>query len=425
MSQVAIRVRNLSKKYRIGGARARYTTLSERLIAGIRALGQSRRTSDNTFWALSDVSLDVQRGDVIGFIGPNGAGKSTLLKVLSRITRPTTGTAEIWGRVSSLLEVGTGFHPELTGRDNIYLNGAILGMKKAEIDGRFDEIVEFSGVSRFIDTPVKRYSSGMYLRLAFAVAAHLTPEILIVDEILAVGDMAFQRKCIGRMNAVAKQGRTVLFVSHNMAAVESLCNVACLLASGRIVEQGATRAVIDTYLGSIPQSVSSNLKDRQDRQGTGQFRCTDLRCYSPNGTRPRPLQCGQDAEFSVAYVGDGSDLRHVSVEFVVSTMNGECILMLNSSMSGTEFQTAPSSGWVRCLIRRLPLTPGQYSLNLYCTVNGILADWVQQAALLTVEPGDFYGTGRLPPATHGGVLVPQTWAIDSISEEPAAILRGS
>jgi lipopolysaccharide transport system ATP-binding protein len=426
MSQVAIRVRNLSKKYRIGGARARYTTFGERLIAGIRALGQSRRTGDNnTFWALSDVSLDIQRGDVIGFIGPNGAGKSTLLKVLSRITRPTMGTAEIWGRVSSLLEVGTGFHPELTGRDNIYLNGAILGMKKAEIDGRFDEIVEFSGVSRFIDTPVKRYSSGMYLRLAFAVAAHLTPEILIVDEVLAVGDLAFQRKCIGKMNTVAKHGRTVLFVSHNMAAIESLCNVACLLAGGRIVEQGATRKVIDTYFGSVPLPEASNLKDRKDRQGTGKFRCTDLRCGSPNGTRPMPLQCGQDAEFSVAYDSDGSDLRHVSVEFVVSTMNGECMLMLNSSMTGTEFQTLPSSGWIRCLIRRLPLTPGQYSLNLYCTVGGILADWVQQAALLTVDPGDFYGTGRLPPATHGGVLVEQTWEIDSMTPESVETLPGS
>jgi lipopolysaccharide transport system ATP-binding protein len=277
MSQPAIRVRNLSKKYRIGGARPRHTTISERLIAGVRALGRLR-TPDETFWALSDLSLDVQRGDVVGFIGPNGAGKSTMLKVLSRITRPTSGTAEIWGRVSSLLEVGTGFHPELTGRENIFLNGAILGMKKAEIDRRFDEIVEFSGVSRFIDTPVKRYSSGMYLRLAFAVAAHLTPEILIVDEVLAVGDLAFQRKCLGKMNTVAKQGQTVLFVSHSMAAIESLCNVVCLLVGGRIVEQGATRSVIDTYLTSVPLAESANLKDRKDRQGNGKIRYTDLTC---------------------------------------------------------------------------------------------------------------------------------------------------
>jgi homopolymeric O-antigen transport system ATP-binding protein len=421
MSRVAIRVRNLSKRYRIGGARSRPTTIGERLMHAVRALAPRRGTNDETFWALSDVSLDVQHGDVIGFIGPNGAGKSTLLKVLSRITRPTTGAAEIWGRVSSLLEVGTGFHPELTGRENVYLNGAILGMKKSEIDGCFDEIVEFSGVSRFIDTPVKRYSTGMYLRLAFAVAAHLTPEILIVDEVLAVGDLAFQRKCLGRMNTVAKQGQTVLFVSHNMAAIESLCNVTCLLSGGRLLQQGATRTVIDTYLRSVPLAESANLKDRTDRQGTGKFRCTDLMCGSQSAVGPMPLQCGQDAEFSLAYVSDGSDLRHVSVEFVVSTMNGECILLLNNNMTGTEFRALPPSGWIRCSVRRLPLTPGQYSLNLYCTVDGILADWVQQAALLVVEPGDFFGTGHLPPASHGGVLVEQTWEIDAMSPEFAEV----
>ena len=425
MTPVAIRVRNLSKRYTIGGKRARHATLSERLVAGLRGLEPWWRSRTDTFWALSDVSLEVQRGDVVGFIGPNGAGKSTLLKVLSRITRPTMGTVEIWGRVSSLLEVGTGFHPELTGRENIQLNGAILGMKKAEIDSRFDEIVEFSGVSRFIDTPVKRYSSGMYLRLAFAVAAHLTPEILIVDEVLAVGDLAFQRKCVGKMNSVARQGRTVLFVSHNMAAIESLCNTACLLAGGRIVEQGATRKVIDAYLSSVPLP-SSNLKDREDRQGTGRFRCTDFLCSSPNGAQPRALQCGQDAEFSVSYVSDGSDLRHVGVECVVSSMNGECMLFLSSNMSGSEFRALPSSGRIRCLIRRLPLTPGQYTVNLFCTVDGVLADWVQRAALVTVEPGDFFGTGRLPPSTHGGVLVDQTWTmVDSAALEPAGALPRS
>ncbi|PWT80819.1 MAG: ABC transporter ATP-binding protein [Blastocatellia bacterium] len=423
MSQLAIQVRSLSKRYRIGGARRRHATLTEGIMAHLRALGRWRSSNDDTFWALSDVSFDVKRGDVIGFIGPNGAGKSTLLKVLSRITRPTTGTAEIWGRVSSLLEVGTGFHPELSGRENVYLNGAILGMRKAEIDRQFDEIVEFSGVSRFIDTPVKRYSSGMYLRLAFAVAAHLTPEILIVDEVLAVGDLAFQRKCLGKINNVARQGQTVLFVSHNMAAIESLCNVACLLVGGRIVVQGMTREVIDAYLRSVPLADSSNLADRQDRQGSGKLRCTDLTCSSPDGLGPRPLQCGRDAEFSVAYVSDSHDLRHVSIEFVVSSMTGECMLLLNSNMTGVEFEVVPSTGRIRCLIRRLPLTPGQYSLNIYCVVEGVLADWVQQAALLTVEPGDFFGTGQLPQPSHGGMLVEQFWEVDTLSAEPAEALR--
>ena len=259
--------------------------------------------------------------------------------------------------------------------------------------------------------------------LAFAVAAHLEPEILIVDEVLAVGDVQFRESAWARWRRGRRRAHDV-FVSHNMAAIESLCNAACLLAGGRIVEQGATRKVIDAYLSSVPLP-SSNLKDWQDRQGTGRFRCTDFSCSFPNGAE-RALQCGQDAEFSVSYVGDGSDLRHVGVEFVVSSMNGECMLFLSSNMSGTEFRALPSSGRIRCLIRRLPLTPGQYTVNLFCTVDGVLADWVQRAALLTVEPGDFFGTGQLPPSTHGGVLVDQTWTmVDSAALEPAGALPQS
>ena len=254
MTDIAISVQNLSKLYRIGGPQARYKTLRESLVdmaaapaRRLRRLGQPSPDNE-TIWALKDVSFDVKKGEVVGIIGRNGSGKTTLLKILSRITEPTEGYAEIKGRVGSLLEVGTGFHPELTGRENIYLNGAILGMKRAEIDQRFDEIVAFSEIEKFLDTPVKRYSSGMYVRLAFSVAAHLEPEILLVDEVLAVGDAAFQKKCLGKMGDVASEGRTVLFVSHNMAAVRNICPRAIWLEGGSVLQSGDTLAVTEAYL---------------------------------------------------------------------------------------------------------------------------------------------------------------------------------
>lgn len=251
MSDIALRVRNLSKQYAIGVARQSHDTLSAQLVDGLRSLlqrnGRSGRNKE-LVWALKDVSFDVRQGEVIGIIGRNGAGKSTLLKMLSRITEPTGGRAEIHGRVGSLLEVGTGFHPDLTGRENIYLNGAILGMKKTEIDRNFDQIIDFAEVGKFLDTPVKHYSSGMYVRLAFGVAAHLEPEILIVDEVLAVGDATFQRKCLNKMEDVSSHGRTVLFVSHNMAAVARLCKRALLLMDGKLMADGPAHEVVGQYL---------------------------------------------------------------------------------------------------------------------------------------------------------------------------------
>jgi lipopolysaccharide transport system ATP-binding protein len=254
MSDFAVRTVGLGKMYRIGGERAAYGTLRDALshavkrpIERLRSPGAATHTSDD-LWALRDVDLQVRHGEALGVIGRNGAGKTTLLKVLSRITEPTEGRVEIRGRVASLLEVGTGFHPELTGRENIQLNGAILGMTRAEIKGRFDEIVEFSGISRFLDTPVKRYSSGMFVRLAFAVAAHLEPETLIVDEVLAVGDMEFQKKCLGKMEDIAGHGRTVIFVSHNMLAIRSLCRTAIQLEAGRVINSGEAGTVVADYL---------------------------------------------------------------------------------------------------------------------------------------------------------------------------------
>jgi lipopolysaccharide transport system ATP-binding protein len=263
MTDIAIRVENLSKKYHIGRAQERYDTLRDALSASFRNMKDSIFNRDNaqrdeTLWALRDVSFEVERGEVVGVIGRNGAGKSTLLKILSQITEPTEGRAVINGRVGSLLEVGTGFHPELTGRENIYLNGAILGMRREEIDRKFDEIVEFSGVEKFIDTPVKRYSSGMRVRLAFAVAAHLDPEILLVDEVLAVGDAGFQEKCLGKMEEVSNQGRTVVFVSHNMGAIRSLCGRGIMLSSGSILFNGSVDSLVEKYLATVDKTVSES-----------------------------------------------------------------------------------------------------------------------------------------------------------------------
>ena len=272
MSDIAIRVENLSKQYRIGGKQERYKTLRDTLtdafVAPFRRVGKLLRGQatgaaelDEIIWALKDISLEVKHGEVVGIIGGNGAGKSTLLKILTRITEPTEGKAEIHGRVGSLLEVGTGFHPELTGRENIYLNGAILGMRREEIDRKFDEIVAFAEVERFIDTPVKHYSSGMYLRLAFAVAAHLEPEILLIDEVLTVGDAAFQKKCLGKIGDVAKEGRTVLFVSHNLIALQSICQRTIWIHDGQIKKSGVTANVISNYIQSITSLMTEQVWD--------------------------------------------------------------------------------------------------------------------------------------------------------------------
>ncbi|MFN8224336.1 MAG: ABC transporter ATP-binding protein [Gaiellales bacterium] len=258
-ADVVIRADGLGKQYRLGELHASYGTLRDSLVNAVKHLGRHERRKHAHIWALEDVSFELQRGEVLGLIGSNGAGKSTLLKILTRIATPTRGSAEIRGRVGSLLEVGTGFHPELTGRENVFLNGAILGMKRREITARFDDIVEFSGVAKFIDTPVKRYSSGMYVRLAFSVAAHLEPEILLVDEVLAVGDAEFQRRCLGRMESLGESGRTVIFVSHNMQTVSQLCDRAILLDQGRVVQDGDSGEVVARYLQSGLGSGSSRI----------------------------------------------------------------------------------------------------------------------------------------------------------------------
>jgi homopolymeric O-antigen transport system ATP-binding protein len=416
MSDIAIRAENLSKKYNLGMAKVPYNTLRDHLVEGLRSLwkkGPCSSQDGGIFWALEAVSFEIKKGEVVGIIGRNGAGKSTLLKILARITHPTSGMAEVHGRVGSLLEVGTGFHGELTGRENTYLNGAILGMTKKEIDRKFDEIVDFAEVEQFVDTPVKHYSSGMYLRLAFAVAAHLEPEILLVDEVLAVGDATFQRKCLGKMGDVSRQGRTILFVSHNMAAIESLCATAYLLEKGRLVASGATQTVIDAYLSSIPALCRTPLEHRTDREGSGRLRFTDIEFRSDEGVPTDVVQAGKTLLISVAYTSTSDVVKNVEMCIDIRAQNGQFLLMLDNELVGTDFESVPGVGRFSCRVERFPLSPGQYHITLFCRANGTIVDWVKQAAVLTVEPGDFYGTGRLPPATHGGFLIPQKWQIHS------------
>jgi len=418
MSGLAVRVENLSKCYRLG-QRQGYLTLRDTLtdaVKGTRRLWKllapsPERASLTHIWALREVSFQVEHGEVVGIIGRNGAGKSTLLKILCRITEPTHGEVDLYGRVGSLLEVGTGFHPELTGRENIYLNGAILGMRNAEIARKFDEIVAFAEVEGLLDTPMKHYSSGMQMRLAFAVAAHLEPDIFLVDEALAVGDVAFQKKCLGKMEDVAKTGRTVLFVSHNMAAIEHLCHRAYLFDKGHLVGAGKTHDVVEAYLAAVQAAGGQGVSQRTDRQGNGQLRFTDIAFCGSSGTPLEVVQSGQDLEIVVGYGTDAYPLQNVVQSIGIFTLSGQCMLLLNNQIAGSEFRSVPPHGRFACRVERFPLAPGQYYLNLYCEVNGILADWVQQAAPLVVEAGDFFGSGRLPPRGHGGFLVAQSWRV--------------
>lgn len=418
MSNTAIRVDNLSKLYQLGaglpqhGLRELIQQRAEDIWGGLTGRGERRGSlpggSKEDFWALKDVSFEVTRGEVVGVIGRNGAGKSTLLKILSRITEPTSGRVEIHGRVGSLLEVGTGFHPELTGRENIFLNGAILGMSQSEIRSKLEAIVEFSGIGRFLETPVKRYSSGMYVRLAFAVAAHLQPEILIVDEVLAVGDAEFQKKCLGKMQDVAEAGRTVLFVSHNLAAIQSLCSRAVLLEGGELSQEGEPAAVIGSYLKKNWQLAERELAGRTDRTGSGKIRFASVEYLNARGGRQEGLQTGQTGIISLQIANSfHEDQQAIEINIGVSDEQGVRVCLLSTSMSDSSTGRIPATGGVvRFELPKVPLVAGRYSLTLYATVQNEVADWVIDAAVMDVVEGDFFGTGRTPPVGQGKVLVP-------------------
>lgn len=367
-------------------------------------------TPPGTFWALRDLDFEVRRGEVIGVIGRNGAGKSTLLKILSRITYPTAGEAETVGRVASLLEVGTGFHVELSGRENIYLNGAILGMKKAEIDRKFDEIVEFAEVERFLDTPVKRYSSGMHVRLAFAVAAHLEPDILIVDEVLAVGDAAFQKKCLGKMDAVASGGRTVLFVSHNMSAIETLCQRALLLDRGRLIQDGPTDAVIRRYLAtSAFGSAVTDAREHPGRKPDSTPVITRTRLLNGRGEESAAFQTGEDVAIEIDVDPAGRPLRYPSVILLITShLNQPMATLATSGQVESEWEiSAPRT--VRCVWPDCRLAPGQYHVTVIVRNGVARVDRIDQATgfEITATSGQSFGR-RLPP----GLIAPRVrWEI--------------
>jgi len=409
-TDLAIEVKGLGKRFDIGAtAPGGYKLLTESITERIKTIG--RRPPTREFWALRDVSFEVERGETFGIIGHNGAGKSTLLKILSKVTPPTEGKAKLRGRIGALLEVGTGFHPELTGRENVFLNGAILSMKRHEIISRFDEIVEFADIGPFLETPVKRYSSGMKMRLAFSVAAHLQPEILIIDEVLSVGDIAFQEKCLGRMEAAAGEGRTVVFISHNLASVRGLCDRALMLSGGRVVATGSAEEVVDAYAGDVLSEASRSLRDRENRVGSGKLRYTDLRLERGGEVIDSPASGGEFDIVASFETADGRPMESVNFGVTV-TGQGEQQPLLNlySETAGVRFHQVPERGEVRCHIDRCPLPAGQYVVGVWSDIRQQMLDAVPRAADLTVTGGDFYGSGReqMGPRT---VLVEHDWSL--------------
>ena len=419
MSDTIISVEGLGKKYVLShqGERGGYTRFSERLEGWMKKpfaalAGSGRREvegnlpptsfhlpqpSHEVFWALKDVSFEVKRGEVVGIIGRNGAGKSTLLKILSRITEPSEGRVTLRGRVASLLEVGTGFHPELTGRENIFLNGAILGMTKAEIRKKFDEIVAFAEVERFLDTPVKRYSSGMYVRLAFAVAAHLEPEILVVDEVLAVGDAEFQKKCLGKMKDVATGGRTVLFVSHQLSAVKSLCPKAIWLEKGKIQKEGKSSNTISEYLkafSQIPQAEGSLRGAR--REGTGDVRFDSIVCEDGHGRQTFSIPSGENCKI-ITKVINTSGQKYADCSFSLDFYDelGSRVLIFRTDTMGQLIPIDSRPLSISTTIETIPLAPGRYRVSLYIGKDaGDFYEFVENAANIQITEGDFFGTGH-------------------------------
>jgi len=409
----SIEIQGLSKRYQIGTLR-RGRTLREDIVEFAKRPFKRGDSEADSIWALKDVSFEVGEGEVVGIIGRNGAGKSTLLKVLSRITFPTSGNVKVNGRVASLLEVGTGFHEELTGRENVYLNGSILGMRKKQVDARFDEIVAFAGVEKFIDTQIKRYSSGMRLRLGFAVAAHLDPDVLIVDEVLAVGDAGFQKKCLDAMEGLRTGGRTVLFVSHNLAAVENLCSRGIWLDGGKLRMDAGAKDVILAYMASFaggPTS-GSTLTNAENRLGSGEIRYTDVEFLSPDGTPCAVTRSGDRFVIRFHYRATKT-VHYPSFGFRLFTELGTLVTETGNVVQGIDVpRVDPGNGCIEVEIDSLNLLPARYWLSLWITEPpGTPVFDGDVRALLEVEPANIYPSGKKPDSRTGIVYFPQKWRV--------------
>ncbi len=416
MMTSAIEVNGLSKQYQIGPTNQE-TMLRERLVNLAKRSLLRRKTREETIWALRDVTFSVRRGEIVGLIGRNGAGKSTLLKVLSRITYATAGCVKVNGKVASLLEVGTGFHEELTGRENVYLNGSILGMPRRDVERKLDAIVEFSGVEKFIDTPIKRYSTGMRLRLGFAVAAHLDPDILIVDEVLAVGDAPFQKKCLNAMGEL-RGGRTVLFVSHNLAAVENLCERCIWIDDGRLRMDGETRSVIGAYLEAMSGNEGNmDLSEVANRGGAGGVRFRGVEFLSPEGEPQNLVRAGDPLVIRLHYSAT-EPVAYPSLGFRMYTETGTLVTDTSFWHHGIDIPLlASGEGYADLEIDGLNLLPGKYTISLWASgMNGVIHDNVEHAVNLEVEMSNIYLSGRVIDNRHGIVFFPQRWNLAGLHQ---------
>ena len=422
----AISVQNLSKLYRLGelGRKTAFRDFSAWARRGFRPQdyeslvpGPGSEPAEDDFWALRNISFDIKHGETVGVIGRNGAGKSTLLKILSRITIPTTGSVSITGRMGSLLEVGTGFHPELSGRDNVYLNGVILGMSREEVSRRFDEIVEFSELEQFIDTPVKRYSSGMRVRLAFSVAALLEPEILLLDEVLAVGDIRFQAKCLKRIQELVAGGRTIILVAHNMGSIVNFCDRVIWLEKGQIRFDGEAEVGAEEYRKEMVSSGAltdaKNELHIAERMGSGDFLIHHVEIVDEKGNALSTVECGASCAIKIHYqkmTDKKIDPKNILAAIIVHGEQMERIFGAANNFSGEKLLPFPDSGTLLCKLPKLPLLPGDYSLRVGLKINGDLVDKILTGRILVVRGGDFFGSNRMPNREVTPLCVASSWS---------------
>lgn len=409
-----IRLEGVSKRYRLGVNHS-YKTMAEKLTSLFMSSQEQDEVENKEIWAVRDVDLTVTPGEALGIIGRNGSGKSTLLKLLTRITQPTKGRITYSGRIGALLEVGTGFHPELTGRENIMMNGLILGMSRHEIKRKLDAIVDFSGVEKFLETPVKRYSSGMRVRLGFAIAAHLDPEILIVDEVLAVGDAQFQARCLGRMNEVANEGRTVIFVSHQLESVISLCRRTIWLDQGAIRADGEPEQIVSDYLAHTRKQVAqTDIAQRTDRRGEGGIVISKIEVFDNSGVESNAFGVGDSMDLKFHYKSLES---HLNVDFrlkiAIRNHHGHLITQLSNEYVGAIFERVDPCGCLNICVPKISLTPGIYSIDFTVRLNGILMDQVKDVKFFEVIAKDYFGAGRVVTTAGAAVFIDQKWELEA------------